>query len=305
MKLLRWALALLLVGLGGRAFAQGTPERELELVKALFDAGKYAETVSLVRKATSTTNFTDAQRVELLKMAGLASFNLGDQLAAKESFLALLRLNPDYVLDPFIAPPPAIRLFEGVRKDNADELALVRQLLQVRADQERKAAEERKKQEEERATRRIVTIERRPLWMNFLPFGAGQFLQDRTAWGVAFAVTEGVFAITSIVAYWAIESLKTTFKERINDTLTPTGVFEREVRGIPSSQAGARDAWRIVKWTTGGAFYLAYAAGVVDALVHHTGDQVKETREQPRPPSARLNLTPIPGGLFAGISVTF
>jgi hypothetical protein len=300
----RLALAFV-VAWGAAAFAQGAPERELELVKALFDAGKYAETVSLVRKATATTNFTDAQRIELLKMSGLASFNLGDTASAKESFLALLRLNPDYVLDPFVAPPPALRLFEQVRKDNADELALVRQLLQVRAEQDRKAAEERKKQEEERATRRVVTIERRPLWMNFLPFGAGQFLQDRTAWGVTFAVAEGVFAITSIVAWWAIESLKTTFTERLSDTLTPTGVFEREVRGIPPSLQGVRDSWRVVKWTTGGAFYLAWVAGVIDALVHHTGDRVKETREQPAAPAARLNLSPIPGGLFAGMTVSF
>lgn len=69
------------------------------------------------------------------------------------------------MLDPFVAPPPAIRLFEQVRKDNADELALVRQLLQVRADQQKRAAEEKKKADEERATRRIVTIERRPMWI--------------------------------------------------------------------------------------------------------------------------------------------
>lgn len=288
------------------AFAQSSPERELELVKALFDAGKYSETVSLVRKATSTTNFTDAQRLELQKMAGLASFNLGDTTAAKESFLVLLRLNPDFVLDPFVAPPPAIRLFEQVRKDNADELALVRQLLQVRAEQERRAAEERKKAEEERATRRTVTIDRRPLWMNFLPFGAGQFLQDRTEWGIAFAVAEGVFAVTSIVAYWAIESLKVTVTDRLTDTLTATGVFERQLRGIPPSRRGDRDRWQLVKWTTGGAFYLAYAVGVVDALIHHTGDRVKETREQPSPPTPRINLAPLPGGgLFAGMTITF
>jgi hypothetical protein len=38
------------------------------------------------------------------------------------------------------------------------------------------------------------------MWMNFLPFGAGQFLQDRVEWGAVFAISEGIFAITSIVA---------------------------------------------------------------------------------------------------------
>lgn len=285
------------------SFAQTSPERELELAKAMFDAGKYAETVSLVRKALSITNFTDPQRVELHRMAGLAAFNLGDTNAAKESFISLLRLNPDYVLDPFVAPPPAIRLFEQVRKDNADELALVRQLLQVRAEQLKRAAEEKKKQDEERATRRIVTIERRPMWMNFLPFGAGQFLQDRTEWGIVFAISQGLTAITSIVAYWAIEGLKINDPVELKDRLTPTGLFQLDRKGIPPELTGQRDAWRVVKWTSGGAFYLAYALGVVDAVLHHTGDRVKETRETPT--TTRLQLTPLPGGAYAGITITF
>jgi hypothetical protein len=296
------ALAILIAT---SALAQSSPDREVELVKAVFDAGKYSETVTLVRKALSVTNFTDPQRIELHRMAGLSSFNLGDTAGAKESFVSLLRLNPDYVLDPFIAPPPAIRLFEAVRKENADELGLVRQLMQVRAEQERRAAEERKKQDQERATRRVVTIERRPMWMNFLPFGAGQFVQDRTEWGVAFALSEGVFAITSIVAYWAIEGLKTTLTDTIPDTLTPLGFYTLERRGIPVSAQPQRDAWRVVKWTTGAAFFLSYALGVVDAVVHHTGDRVKETREQPQALRPRFEITPLAGGLFAGMTLSF
>lgn len=297
-----FALALLVAT---SALAQGSPEREVELVKAVFDAGKYSETVALVRKALSVTNFTDGQRIELHRMAGLSSFNLGDTASAKESFVSLLRLNPDYVLDPFIAPPPAIRLFEAVRKENADELGLVRQLMQVRAEQERRAAEERKKLDLERATRRIVTIERRPMWMNFLPFGAGQFLQDRTEWGVAFAISEGVFAITSIVAYWAIEGLKVKFEDTIADTNTASGFYLLVRRGIPATATAQRDSWNVVKWTTGGAFYLAYAIGVVDALVHHTGDRVKETREQPQALRPRFEISPLPGGVYAGVTLSF
>jgi len=301
---MRW-LALLLCLAATVARADGSPDREVELVKAMFDAGKYAETVSLVRKALSVTNFSDAQRIELHRMSGLSSFNVGDTAAAKESFVSLLRLNPDYVLDPFIAPPPAIRLFEQVRKENADELALVRQLLQVRAEQERRAAEERKKQEQERAVRRVVTIDRRPMWMNFLPFGAGQFLQERTEWGVTFAIAQGVFAVTSIVAYWAIEALKVDIVETLTDTLTPTGIFQRKLRGIPPGSEQLRNNWRLVKWSTGGAFFLSYAIGVVDAIIHHTGDRVKETREQPQALRPRFEITPLPGGLFAGMTLSF
>lgn len=299
---MRRALALALL-VSTAAAAQASPEREVELVKALFDAGKYTETVALVRKALSVTNFADAQRIELHRMSGLSSFNLGETGPAKESFLSLLRLNPDYVLDPFIAPPPAVRLFEQVRKDNADELSLVRQVLQVRAEQERRAAEERRREELERATRRVVTVERRPMWMNFLPFGAGQFLQDRPGFGAALAIGEGVFAVTSIVAYWAIEGLKTTIVDVLTDRATPDGSYRLEQRGIPTSAAGQRDAWRIVKYSTGAAFFATWAVGVVDAVLRHQGDKVSETRESPQP---SLTLTPLPGGgVHAGMTLAF
>lgn len=298
---MRIALALALVAT--TAFAQTTPERELELARALFDAGKYGETVALVRKALGVTNFTDEQRIELHRMAGLSSFNLLELPAAKESFLALLRLNPDYVLDPFIAPPPALRLFEQVRKDNADELTLVRQLLQVRAEQKRREEEEKRKAAEARGSGKTITIEKRPFWMNFLPFGAGQFVQERTGWGIAFAVTEGVFAVTSIIAYWAIELLKTDIVESYDGLLT--NASERRIRGIPASAQPQRDAWRIVKFSTGGAFYAAWIAGVVDAIIHHTGDKQTETRDAAAPPP-RLSVTLLPGGgVFAGVNLSF
>jgi hypothetical protein len=296
-------LALVVMLTAAAAFGQTTPERELELARALFDAGKYGETISLVRRVLAVTNFTDEQRIELHRMAGLSSFNLGELPAARESFLALLRLNPDYVLDPFIAPPPALRLFEQVRKEASDELTLVRQLLQVRAEQKRREEEEKRKAAEARGTGKTITIEKRPFWMNFLPFGAGQFQQERTGWGIAFAVSEGVFAITSIVAYWAIELLKVDVRESYEGLLTnATG---RTIRGIPQSAEAQRDAWRVVKFATGGAFYAAWIAGIVDAVLHHDGDKRTESKEANVPPP-RLNLTPMPGGgLFAGMTVSF
>lgn len=294
-------LALLAAPLG---LAQTGAVRELELAKALFDAGNYAQAAEHVKRVLAATNFSNPQRIELHQIAGLSRFNLGDTLGAKESFLALLRLNPDFVMDPFVAPPPAIKLFEQVKRDNTDELVLVRQLLKVQAEQDRRAEEERKRLEAERAERRIVTIDRRPLWMNFLPFGAGQFLQERTEWGITFAVSEGVLAVTSIVAFFAIEGLKTNITEIVSDRATATGTFQRTFRAIPQSAEAQRDAWRIVKFSTGGAFYLTWALGLIDALVHHTGDRVRESRE-PSLPRAAFQLTPLPGGAFGSFTLTF
>ncbi len=127
------------------ATAQVVPERELEIAKALFDAGNYKDALKRARDAMATANFTDDQRLELHRIAALAAFNTGDLEGAQRHALLLLQLNPDYVLDPFAAPPSAIKMFEQVRTKNADFLNLVRQQLTLRAQQEKREAEERER----------------------------------------------------------------------------------------------------------------------------------------------------------------
>ncbi|MBK7863275.1 MAG: hypothetical protein IPJ65_32655 [Archangiaceae bacterium] len=172
---------------------------------AIFNAGNYQPALARARDAMGLSNFTEAQRVELHKYAGLSAFNLGDAPAAEQHFLQLLRLNPDYVLDPFAVPPPAIKLFEEVKKKNADALNMIRQQIAIREEQARRdaaEAERRKKREDDERKRldelsrnvQVKVIEKRSLLPNFAPFGVGQFPQNRTEWGVVFAVTEAVLA---------------------------------------------------------------------------------------------------------------
>jgi len=92
----------------------------------------------------------------------LAAFNLGSRDAADRHFLQLLQLNPDYVLDPFAVPPPAIKLFEEVKKKHADSLALIRQQIALREEQQRREAAEteRRKALEEAERRRLEELTR-------------------------------------------------------------------------------------------------------------------------------------------------
>ena len=126
----------------------------------------------------------EPDRIELLKISGLSAFALADAKAAEQLFYQLLLLNPDYVLDPFGAPPPAIRMFEEVRKKNADALNLARQQIALREERTKREADERERDraraEEQRRrldalSRTQRTIVEKPLVVNFLPFGAGQF----------------------------------------------------------------------------------------------------------------------------------
>jgi tetratricopeptide (TPR) repeat protein len=321
-----WRLALLAVLVPALAFAQTVPERELEVSRSLYDAGKYAEALARVSAAMRSTNFTDAQRVELLKLGGLAAFNLGDLNSAKAQFLQLLQLNPDYVLDPFAVPPPAIRLFEQVKQDNAAQLDLVRQQIVLRAEQERRAEEERqrlRKEEEERrrrmealsATVTVRTVKSQSMLVNFVPFGAGQFQQGRTGWGVAFAVSEGVLAVVSIISYFALDALFEPVTYTWNDRLTAdkSGVFSITVRRIPPNRQTEADVWRTLKLSSGIGFYALWALGIGEALWHHQPTVVTETVEPagraPDAPAAPLGahfrIFPTHGGLGAGLQIRF
>ncbi len=315
----RWLLLMLLCALP--AFAQVVPEREMEIITSLYDTGKYAEAARRANESLALANFSDPQRVRLFEISALSAFNLNDLKSSQAAFLQLLRVNPDYILDPFAVPPPAIKVFEQVRKENADALNLVRQQIALRIDQNKRAAAEleRLRLEQEERKRRtdlltneltVRTIEKRSMLVNFLPFGAGQFQQGRVGWGAAFAVSEGLMAVLSIVSFFAIESLFTTVDYIWTDRVTADGKpFVITVRQIPTSRHTERDVWTGIKYGTGIAFYALWAIGAGDAVWRHEDQVVTEKKEPlspaPRAPTARFNIYPTPGGLGAGVTIGF
>lgn len=311
----RWGTLLVMLG-ALSALAQVVPEREVELARQLYEVGKFGEALKRATDAMALTNFADDQRVRLHEIAGMSAFNLGDLKAAQTHFLQLLQINPDFQLDPFAVPPPAIKLFEQVRKDSADALALVRAQLALRAEQQRREAAERERQrvaEEEQRRRAeqlaqrvtVRTVEKHPFLLNFLPFGTGQFLEGRVGLGVVFAVSEAVLAITSIISWFAINALYETTTQTLCCYLTAdgTGKVTFEVRTIPQSRHADFKVWSILKYASGGAFYGAWAAGIIDAIINHTPQTVNETQDLLKP-SVQLNLSP-GGGLGASLTWHF
>lgn len=316
------AIALLLAPLPARA--QATPGREVEAVRSLFNAGNYSEALARARQAMAVVNFAEAERIDLLKMAGLSAFALGEASAAEQLFYQLLLLNPDYVLDPFAAAPPAIRMFEDVRKKNADALNIARQQIALREERIKRETEEREREkaraEEQRRrldalSRTQRTVVEKPFVVNFIPFGAGQFQQGRTGLGVLFATTEGALAIGSVVAFIAIEGLFKTENVLLENRLgVPEGKYTVTVRRIPAEKQVERDVWTAVKYSTAGAFYALWGVGIVDAVAHHQGEVVSEKpiilpspAETAPAPKAQLTpfLFPTQGGLGGGFTLDF
>lgn len=311
-------LLALLLALPARA--QQGEGAELAAIRAAFEYGKYAEVLERAVARIDRGRLDEASLVELHKLAGLAAFNLGRREDAARHLRALLRLEPDYGLDPFVVPPPAIAYFEELRRDLRAELTLIRQEKRLRQEreraeaaqreQERVQAEERRRRVEELARQVTVrTVEKRSFLVNFVPFGAGQFQQGRNSLGVIFAATQGAFAASSVLAFFAYDNLYEDFTITVEDTQSETGFTTVPVRFIPTQKMAQRDAWRLVKYGSAVGFYAMYALGVADALYHHQDEVVRTGIETvPNPPAAPasgLSIHPLQGGAGAAYFLRF
>jgi hypothetical protein len=310
----RSTLFLLVLHLALPVRAQTTLAHDLDTVQSLYDAGKFSDSLSRARALLSHGSPTDAERIMLHRLAGLSAFNLSETKAAEAQFLDLLRLNPDYVMDPFAAPPPAVRLFTQVRASHEDELNLARQQIALRAEKEARARTEaeadaaRKRVESMARAVTVRTIEKHSLVLNFIPFGVGQFEQGRTSWGVGFAATEILLGSLSVAAYFVIDSMFERRTYSWNDRLTPdgSGRFSVDIRTIPAARRGEFETWSVIKYASGAAFYAACLAGIGDALWHHQAETVVAPRSESKTgPALNVGLTPLPGGLGAGMNVRF
>jgi tetratricopeptide (TPR) repeat protein len=322
----RCLVLLLLLGLRApaRASSEEPVDPEVPALRASYEYGRYEEVIERAGSRIDRGLLSEEELAELHKLAGLSAFNLGRTGDAERHFRALLRLDPDFKLDPFAVPPPVVEYLEGIREEMAAELELVRQERRLRLERERTETERRERErvaaEEQRRRLEVLSrqvtvrrVEKRSFLVNFVPFGAGQFQQGRNGLGTVLAATEGALAVTSVIAFFAYESLFETGKVVVDDIRRPTEV---PVRYIPTERLPQAKGWQWLKWGSAMGFYALYTAGVVDALVQHQ-EQVVETsiEEIPSPPppaapadtalKARLHILPLPGGAGAGFSLAF
>ncbi|HYO54537.1 hypothetical protein [Archangium sp.] len=314
---------LLLLGLLAPAavFAEEPGDAELTTLRASYEYGRYAEVLERAGNRIDQGRLSDKDLAELHKLAGLSAFHLHRTEESARHFRALLRLEPDFNLDPFAVPPPAVTHLDTLREQMAAELDLVRQERRLRMERERTEAERRERErvtsEEQRRRMEVMSrqvtvreVETRNVLVNFVPFGAGQFQQGRTGLGTLLAASEGALAVTSIIAFFAYDSLIETRKVTVDDIRGPRDV---SVRYIPTERLTHARVWTGLKWGSAAGFYAVYAAGVIDALLHHQ-EQVVKTRIEtlpsapqspPAPTQASLHLFPTSGGAGAGFTLAF
>ena len=290
-----WALLALLSAVPAQS--QGTAaageEADLAAVQSEFEFGHYREVLERSERRIDRGGMDEASLVQWHKLAGLAAFNLKRNEQAQRHIAALLRLDPDFALDPFVYPPAAVAFVEKQRQALAPELDRIRAERRAqtaaakRAAEERAAlareAEEQRRQIEEMSRQVTVrTVEKRSFLVNFVPFGAGQFQQGRVAAGAGFAIAEALLGITSVVAYFAYGSLVDTRSIPVDNRFP--GAAPIVETGIPANREDEAKVWRALKIGAGLGFYGVWAAGVADAIIHHQDTVVTTRVETPPPP---------------------
>jgi hypothetical protein len=306
---------------------------DLAALEAAYEYGRYAEVLVRANARIDGGGVEAAALAKFQKLAGLSAFNLRRLEEANRHIAALLRLDPDFSLDPFVYPPPVVAFVEKQRQAMAAELEFLREQRRQREAAAKVAAEERaalareaeaQRKQLEAMSRQVTvrTVTKQNVLVNFVPFGAGQFQEGRVGPAVGFAVAEGVLAIVSIVSYFVYGGLVTTRTVTVDGF--PGGPETFVQTGIPAAQANEAQVWRTTKVTSGIAFYAVYAAGVIDALLHYQPEVVTirvETLPPPGPiappaPAAppasqapggpRVELTPAPrGSVGLGVALRF
>ncbi len=257
--------------LGPLAFAQ--PVDDVAAVRAEFEYGRFDDALVHAQARIDQGELSPEQLAELHKLAGLSAFNLGKQADAERHLLALIRLNPDFILDPFAVPPPAMKFFDKLKLSHAEELEQIRQARrteQLQREAERREEARRKEEEQRRRleelSRRVTlrTVEKKSYLVNFLPFGLGQFQQGRNGTGIVIAVAEGALLTTAAVSYFVFHSFEQHQQLQITDyrdpDLTVTGPVIVDWVYVPARYEAPARNWRTAHYVS------LYAAAGVYAL---------------------------------------
>lgn len=288
MRLAAAALAIaLLLCAAGQAHAASDL---LKNARNTFEYGSYEEASRLAESLLASHQLSEERDlVEAYRISGLANFYLSRPEAARRQFVALLSVDPDYAMDPFLVPPAAVAFFDGVKRDNESLLLPIRERRKAMLEQEKLAEEARRRLLDENLRRQIdpdrpimvQRVETHTFLTNFVPFGAGQFQENRPVAGTLLASAQVLGLATFAFSFAKIESLR-----------DDTGKYAHADLGTAQNFAKA-------KWTGLAVFGAAAVLGVADSLWRYEPVTTRiealpqpKSRPAPEPPPASGALRP-------------
>ncbi|RMH42290.1 MAG: tetratricopeptide repeat protein [Deltaproteobacteria bacterium] len=262
--------------------ARATPADKLAEARDRFRAGDYKSVIATVYPLLFPTPAlaTDDELREAYVMLGVSYFETDDLDEAERWFEEALILQPDLELDPDVYTPKVVDFFRKIKRALRDKLEKAEKDRQLARYQEALA----------RATQ--VNVQHNPYWINFIPFGAGQFQNGQPGKGKFFAIAEVTTGAASLGSFLVLAFDYGFPRHR-----------------IPRDEVGFAANLQRVQVGAGIAFVALYTWGVIDALLEHRPTVVTTTRIDPSllpegfpapPQSAAPRVIPFAGPRGAG-----
>ena len=257
--LLGLAAASLLAAPG--AWAQKSPEQELEEADAEFRQQHYRRTTDLLNPLLYPTprlkNVDDVHQAR--EMLGASYWQLGELQSAEREFERLLHARPSFQLDEFYYPKP-MRDFVGKLRDTLVQQGLIK--VGIDAETPREAPPPT-------VLRIDNTIVRTSRSTAFMPFGAGQFEAGKDGLGWFFLSTQAATGVASLGTFLAAYGMQ--WQNHTIDDNTQTLYYT--AMGV------------------GAAFWALYVWSTIDANVRYEPERVVRT-ERTIVPNETADLRP-------------
>jgi hypothetical protein len=250
--------------------AAATPAEDLERARSAFRRSEYAIAIpllsSLLYPRPRLGRVDDLVEAHVLLAA--SAFETGDRATASREFDEAIYLQGDLALEPVLFSSAAVDLFD-------ERKAAIAERNRLEADKARLAAEAEAYQ---KMLASLVVVEKRDYFVNFIPFGAGQFQNGDRTKGLLFATAQGVTGgISAGIWLYLVGSYGGVTGGKV-----PPADADR-VRRLQQLEIGA-----------GVACIGLMAWGVVDSLVHYKPSVVRKPDESALPPELRKKLAPKP-----------
>ena len=241
------------------AVGHATPSDDLDQAKIAYRNGQYSAALplfnSLLYPDRKLADVNEAAEAYLA--LGVCRYETGDLRGAKREFEAALITSSNVRLDPLIVTDPtAIAAFNETRLNFQD---------QIRAEAERKRRIELLK-----IRQSYVGVESHQFYLNFVPFGVGQFQNKDDTKGAFFAAAEGVTLITSVSIWGYLVNTYGVRSTKVQQADAPTVLHLQQA-----------------EIATGFAFLGLWVVGAVDAYLHYTPQTRVEIDESVLPPELR------------------
>lgn len=279
---------------------KATPLEEYQRGKNAFDRGEFGRAVEILAPLLyPEPRLQSGQKiVEAHRLLGVAYLFQKQDQEARTEFRKLLQIRPDYRIDPLLSPPEVVDFFNTVRQEHAAELSSL--------EAKRASAEKRAKEDCQNSRAEPVVIEKRlrrnSYYVNFIPFGAGQFQNSQRLKGWAFLggqATLGVISLSAQIANLALYGLR------------PTRACQYDLgRDCPPEYIDHRAENR-AQWLTrvqigaGILFFASMAWGIIDAISYYQPETLLAMHPPMPPKLTSHGLVPIPVGDTYGPALFF